>query len=112
MSDSQKKASSQRILAIKVGFVDTVFALSKICKKFGMLSGYDEQAIRKIVELSPNYVFCNQKRMGAGTPLWLGNWDWVIYEVTDADQALALARLGAKYVEGMDACRLHHELHR
>lgn len=76
-----------------------------------VLSGYGEPAIRQIVGLSPEFVFCNHTRLPRpDTPLWLGNWEWVMYEITSADQARSFCARGAKYVEGMDACRLNSEL--
>lgn len=77
-----------------------------------VLSAFDEAAIGQVVALSPAFVFCNHTRtFGPDTPLWLGNWDWVMYEVTDAAHAKTLYAHGAKYVESMDACRLQNELH-
>ncbi|MDH3647240.1 MAG: glycerophosphodiester phosphodiesterase family protein [Gammaproteobacteria bacterium] len=76
-----------------------------------VLDAHDARAITQIVQLSPQYVFCNERRLPpADVPLWWGNWDWVIYEITRADQARQLARRGATYVESMEACRLEREL--
>ena len=41
------------------------------------------------------------RRLAAGRPLPAGRWTWVIYEVTDAEQALDLAARGAAMVESM-----------
>ena len=76
-----------------------------------VLSSYDENAITQIVQLSPEYVFCNEHRLpAADAPLWWGNWAWVIYEITSVDQARQLATRGATHVESMDACRLERGL--
>ncbi|NNF66220.1 MAG: glycerophosphodiester phosphodiesterase [Gammaproteobacteria bacterium] len=72
-----------------------------------VLSSYDQQAITDIVQLAPEFVFCNQRRLpSADIALWCGNWDWVIYEIAKASQARSFYRRGARFVESHDACRL------
>ena len=72
--------SSQDIVLISFDRLVLEYARTRSHYPIGwVLSSYDEQAIRQIVQLSPDYVFCNRERLpGAGTPLWSGNWDWVI----------------------------------
>ncbi len=68
--------------------------------------------------LAPNYLFCNYKkipppgrmpkcggRMDAQEPpddvLWIGPWQWALYEVTNPEIALLLAARGASLIETM-----------
>jgi glycerophosphoryl diester phosphodiesterase len=72
----------------------------------GMTIGWalegDPAQLRPVLDLmQPEYVFCNHERLAAGRPLPAGRWTWVIYEVTDAEQALELAARGAAMVESM-----------
>lgn len=67
----------------------------------------DPAQLRPVLDLmQPEYVFCNHTRLAPGRPLPSGRWAWVIYEVTDADQALDLAARGAAMVESMAPLRL------
>ena len=52
------------------------------------------------MELGPEYLFCNRKRLPPGSvPFWHGPWQWVIYTVNNAsDVALYLDR-GATLIE-------------
>lgn len=52
--------------------------------------------------LAPDLLITNWKRLpSAAEPLWPGAWQWAVYEVTDAGQALALAARGIRFVETM-----------
>src|SRR5262245_43473193 len=60
--------------------------------------------------MRPEFVFCDHRRLTAGRALPAGPWTWVVYEVTDADQALDLAGRGAAMVETMAPLSLAAEL--
>ena len=67
----------------------------------------DPFKLRPVLDLMrPEFVFCNHCRIPAGRDLPAGDWAWVVYEVTDADQALELAARGAAMVESMAPFRL------
>jgi glycerophosphoryl diester phosphodiesterase len=71
----------------------------------------DPLQLRPVLELmQPEYVFCDHRRLPAGRPLPPGAWTWVVYEVTDAAQALDLAARGAAMVESMAPLRLAAEI--
>lgn len=53
-------------------------------------------------ELAPASLICNQKRIPPGASLWPGDWEWMVYDILDADTALALAARGVKLVETGD----------
>lgn len=62
----------------------------------------DPAQLRPVLDLmQPEYVFCSHARLAPGRSLPSGRWAWVVYEVTDADQALDLAARGAAMVESM-----------
>lgn len=53
-------------------------------------------------KLAPDFLFTNHTRLPPEPqPLWPGPWQWVVYEVTDPAQALALAARGIACVESM-----------
>ncbi len=51
--------------------------------------------------LAPNYLFCNYKKIPPDDVLWIGPWQWALYEVTNPEIALLLAARGASLIETM-----------
>lgn len=54
--------------------------------------------------LQPEFIFCDHAIIPAASnknpkPLWDGPWRWAVYEVGNAEMAIALARLGAHLIE-------------
>lgn len=66
-----------------------------------VLPQYDSHTRLKCEALQPEFLFCDQDKLGADETLWRGTWRWVIYEVTAIEQALSLAARGADFVETM-----------
>jgi len=51
-------------------------------------------------ELSPEYLFCNRKRLPpAPAALWEGPWRWVVYTVNDASEIAPLVKRGIDMLE-------------
>lgn len=68
-----------------------------------VLSAWDANEWERADALEPEYLFCSRRRLPpAGTPLWEGAWQWVVYEINDAEQARALAARGADWIETRD----------
>jgi glycerophosphoryl diester phosphodiesterase len=71
----------------------------------------DPVQLRAVLELlNPDYVFCDHRRLAEGRALPAGRWTWVVYEVTDAHEALELASRGVAMVESMAPFRLAADL--
>ena len=52
------------------------------------------------MELHPEYLFCNRKRLPSGSlPLWQGPWQWVIYTINDASDITPYLDRGATLLE-------------
>lgn len=67
-----------------------------------IVSGYDDAHRRRARALAPDILFINHTRLPpAPEPLWPGPWHWACYEITAAEQALALAMRGVTFVETM-----------
>jgi glycerophosphoryl diester phosphodiesterase len=67
-----------------------------------VLERYDEQSLIRATSLAPEYLFCNYRKLpGSLDMLPAGPWQWVLYEVSDAQLALDLAKKGAGFVESM-----------
>lgn len=66
-----------------------------------VLHQWDNAARGAATALAPNYLFCNYKKIPATEALWLGPWQWALYEVTNPEVALLLAKRGAALIETM-----------
>lgn len=66
-----------------------------------VLPAYDGHTRLKCEALQPEFLFCDVDKLGSDEALWRGTWRWVIYEVTELGEALALAARGADFVESM-----------
>lgn len=65
-----------------------------------VLHNYDVAGLQDARALQPDYLFCNHKKTG-DADLWPGPWLWGLYEVDNADLALALTYRGALFIETM-----------
>ena len=65
-----------------------------------VLREYSDHSRTIASKLSPDFVFCNVKRLPLGkNPFWSGPWKWVVYDIVDAQFAIELLSLGADMVE-------------
>jgi glycerophosphoryl diester phosphodiesterase len=72
-----------------------------------VLERYDDGAQSEARRLAPEFLFCNYTKFPpAPERPWVGPWDWVSYEVTDAAMALDLAARGVRYMETMAVAEL------
>ena len=65
-----------------------------------VLSEWSEHSKAHAMDLQPDYLFCNRKRLPPGsTPLWQGPWQWVIYTINTASEIPPLMERGARLIE-------------
>lgn len=105
--------------------VRTVMAVLKPIHEQAVIISYDQLAVRcaramgarrigwilrawdnvqqiQASELAPDVLFCNYTKLPAApTPLWRGPWEWALYEITNPELAIMLARRGVRYIETM-----------
>jgi len=76
-----------------------------------ILDRYDDRARMKYEAFKPDYVVCDRLKLPTtAAKLWRGPWAWVIYEVDQAADALALAARGVDFVQGTAVRSLMQEL--
>lgn len=76
-----------------------------------VLRRYDDDAFERARELAPDVLFCDVDKLPAAPErLRDGPWDWAVYEVTGAEEALDLWRRGARFIESMRAPELIAEV--
>lgn len=72
---------------------------------------WTDQARVAAEQLAPDYLFCNVEKLPAdAADIWQGPWQWVIYEITDPDQAAELAGNGMQMIETMQFAEMHEAL--
>ncbi len=65
-----------------------------------VLREWSDESRDRALKLAPDYLFCNRKRLPAGTePLWPGPWQWVVYTVNAASEVAPLLERGIQLIE-------------
>lgn len=68
-----------------------------------VISAWDANEWERAGALEPEYLFTSRRHLPpAGTPLWDGRWQWVVYEINDPEEARALAERGVHCIETRD----------
>ena len=75
-----------------------------------VLDGEPSSQLSALEDLRPEFVFCDHRRLPAGSPVPGGPWTWVVYEVTDTDHAMGLRGRGVAMVESMQPLSLRDRL--
>ena len=71
-----------------------------------VLSRYDREARQQALQLAPQLLICNQRKLPAGARPWPGDWQWMLYDITDPARALDWAARGVDLIETGDPARL------
>ena len=79
--------------AMKIGFLQTGW----------VMISYDSVGEETARKLNPNFLFADTEILPKGTgKLWIGEWEWVIYEVVSKEVASKLYPRGVKVIESKD----------
>jgi glycerophosphoryl diester phosphodiesterase len=64
------------------------------------LSEWNTGARDRLETIQPDFAFVDNRLLPPPpTPLWEGPWEWVVYEINDAQRAAELARRGFRWIE-------------
>jgi len=73
------------------------------CEVAWVLTNWDDNSHQLVNEFKPEMIITNYKKIKFDTDgLWPGPWQWVTYEVTDSEHAIALYDKGVDLIESMD----------
>ena len=68
-----------------------------------VLHKFDEVHLETLQKLAPDIAICNYKKIpDEDDALYLGRWDWFMYEIIDPDLARKWAKRGVVYIETME----------
>jgi len=81
------------------------------CRIGWVLHHYDRDRQQIANRLEPDYLIGSSRILTPDTPLWPGDWQWMVYDITEPELALAYAEAGIELVETRDiGAMLQHPL--
>ena len=76
-----------------------------------ILRHYDAASQAKAEKLKPDYLIINHRKLPPNTEPWQGEWQWMVYDVTDPELAMHYSTFNIPLIETRDICRmLEHPL--
>jgi glycerophosphoryl diester phosphodiesterase len=63
---------------------------------------YDDETRAGAELLQPEMLCCNLEKIPAGTELWAGPWQWMLYQTSDPSQVAHYGAMGVDYLETDD----------
>ena len=64
-----------------------------------VLDVYDQEHFDRAQQLRPEYLICNERKIPQGQTPWSGNWQWMLYDISDPAVALRWAARGIELIE-------------
>lgn len=78
-----------------------LYADSKAKNKIGwVIHRFDDKHHELANKHDPDFLICNYKRINSG--LWQGDWQWMLYDISDPELAIKWANKGAELIETRD----------
>jgi len=78
-----------------------LYANNKSDYKIGwVIHRYDDDLRELADKHTPDFLICNYKRINSD--LWQGDWQWMLYDISDPELAIAWANKGAELIETRD----------
>jgi glycerophosphoryl diester phosphodiesterase len=72
-----------------------------------VLPAWSEQNGSRVRDLSPEYLFCNRKRLPpVSEVLWKGSWKWIVYSVNEINEVASFIRRGIDMLETNEISKL------
>jgi glycerophosphoryl diester phosphodiesterase len=71
-----------------------------------VLHNYDDSSHERASELKPDYLIVNHRKLPNDSDPWQGDWQWMVYDVTDPELALHYASHNIDFIESRDICTL------
>lgn len=68
-----------------------------------VISAYNERHRREAVQLAPEVMISDLKKLPRNEALWAGDWQWFVYDVVDPLLAQSCFDRGIHYIESWDA---------
>ena len=76
-----------------------------------ILREYDEDTHTRAIDLNPDYLIINHRKIPVKQEPWPGDWHWMVYDVTDPELAIHYATFNIPLIETRNICAmLEHPL--
>ncbi len=109
MSELLKSLDFVRSQCIIISFDNSAIEYTKKHSDFltgWVLHSYDEQHRLILNKIRPDYAIVNHRKIIPDTDPWQGNWQWMVYDITDPELALHYASHNIDLVETRDICHM------
>lgn len=71
-----------------------------------VLERYDTPHHQQAVELKPDYLICNHRKLSTSEQPWRGEWNWMLYDICDPEIAMQWAKQGVELIETGDIAQM------
>lgn len=66
-----------------------------------VITTYNNEALDTALQMQPEYLICNKRKLPPQR-LPMGEWEWFLYDIVDADEARQWFERGVNYIESWD----------
>lgn len=67
-----------------------------------VVRAYDRKHLEMARHLAPHFLICNERKIASGETPWRGDWQWMLYDISDPEQALQWSTHGIALIETRD----------
>ncbi|GMQ83550.1 MAG: hypothetical protein BMS9Abin06_0285 [Gammaproteobacteria bacterium] len=67
-----------------------------------VLRSYEQQHLERAERLGPLFLICNEHKIPPGETPWRGNWQWMLYDITNPQSAMQWSARGVALIETRD----------
>lgn len=71
-----------------------------------VMNKYDDEHLKRAQQLKPDYLIVNHRKLPSNQEPMPGNWQWMVYDITDPELALHYASFNIPLIETRDICTL------
>jgi len=71
-----------------------------------ILREYDDDSHQRAIELNPDYLIINHRKVPVKQEPWSGDWHWMVYDVTDPELAIHYSTFNIPLIETRNICSM------
>ena len=87
------------VISFHVGVLEAVRRADSALPIGWVLPAYDDQSQKIVQQLKPEYLFCDTKRVPPDRKVWLGDWQWALYNTDSVEEAMDFFQNGFDMLE-------------
>jgi len=67
-----------------------------------VVRSYDQQYLERAKRLCPRFLICNERKIPREETPWRGDWQWMLYDISDPQSAVQWSARGVELIETRD----------